>query len=296
MRAAVRAIHAEVPRLEAQNSETRSRAPGPEARSAETQDTQKDRELELGLELSASRPPAAAASSAHAGLPPGSNLGTMFAVSAIPTPDEKQTQSSGIKLGDLLFARAGSGRVLETEWVALVDSIASGDQRALHALYDRLHRIVFTFILRIVKSPQSAEELTVDVFYDVWKRAATYDPTVGPVIGWVMNQARSRAIDRLRFEQRKKRTKRQPVGMDERTIANHAESELETDDSQRLMRTALLELPEAERQALETTYFAECSYAEAAVRLKQPVGTIKTRIRSALSTLRQALTAGPDKP
>ena len=77
---------------------------------------------------------------------------------------------------------------------------------------------------------------------------------------------------------------------------HRAERELEADDRRRLMQTALLELSEAERQALETTYFSECSYAEAAVRLKQPVGTIKTRIRSALSTLPSSKTTTTRSP
>ena len=69
----------------------------------------------------------------------------------------------------------------------------------------RTHRIVFTLMVRITNNRETAEELTLDVFHDVWRRASTYDPAGGSVVGWIMNQARSRAIDRLRFEQRKKR-------------------------------------------------------------------------------------------
>ena len=94
----------------------------------------------------------------------------------------------------------------EQDWAALVQSIAAGDQLALHALYERAHRMVFTLILRITANRETAEELTLDVFHDVWRRAAGYDPANGTVLGWIMNQARSRAIDRLRFESRKKRT------------------------------------------------------------------------------------------
>ena len=83
--------------------------------------------------------------------------------------------------------------------------MAAGDPLALHALYERTHRIVFTLIVRITHNRETAEELTVDVFHDAWRRAASYDPAGGSVVGWIMNQARSRAIDRLRFEQRKKR-------------------------------------------------------------------------------------------
>src|SRR5499425_2078361 len=96
--------------------------------------------------------------------------------------------------------------VLEQDWAALVQSIAAGDQLALHALYERAHRPVFTLIMRITANRETAEELTIDVFHDVWRRAARYDPANGTVLGWIMNQARSRAIDHLRFESRKKRS------------------------------------------------------------------------------------------
>src|SRR4029079_375953 len=95
--------------------------------------------------------------------------------------------------------------VSEVVWVELVQSIAAGDQRALHALYTQTHGIVFTLIMRIVGNRETAEELTVDVFHDVWRRASSYDPAGGTAVGLIMNMARSRAIDRLRFEQRKKR-------------------------------------------------------------------------------------------
>ena len=107
-------------------------------------------------------------------------------------------------LGDVLYARS-KNPVPEREWVALVQAIAAGDQLALHALYGRAHRIVFTLVLRLTANRETAEELTVDVFHDVWRRAATYDAANGTVLGWIMNQARSRAIDRLRFDGRQKR-------------------------------------------------------------------------------------------
>src|SRR3954462_5074555 len=113
----------------------------------------------------------------------------------------KQVQSGDSRgtLGDLLYADKTKPRVPEADWVALVRCIAARDQRALHALYERTHRLLFTPIVRITRSRETAEELTLDVFHDVWRRAPTYDPANGSVLGWVMNQARSRALDRLRL-------------------------------------------------------------------------------------------------
>src|SRR5204862_3801899 len=104
--------------------------------------------------------------------------------------------------GDVLYGKS-KAPVSEQEWATLVQSIAAGDQLALHALYEMAHRIVFTLIMRITANRESAEELTIDVFHDVWLRASRYDPANGTVLGWIMNQARSRALDRLRLESRK---------------------------------------------------------------------------------------------
>lgn len=112
---------------------------------------------------------------------------------------------SAATLGDVLYADKSRPRPSEQEWVALVRSAAEGDQPALHALYERSHRLVFTLIMRITANRETAEEVTLDVFHDVWRRAAGYDPANGTVLGWIMNQARSRALDRLRFDKRKKR-------------------------------------------------------------------------------------------
>jgi RNA polymerase sigma-70 factor (ECF subfamily) len=123
---------------------------------------------------------------------------------------QNQPNCASGTLGDLLYADKAKTPVSEKEWGALVQSIATGDQHALHALFERTHRIVFTLIVRITNNRETAEELTLDVFHDVWRRAPTYDPAGGSVVGWIMNQARSRAIDRVRFELRKKRVNPHP--------------------------------------------------------------------------------------
>src|SRR5436190_16646672 len=82
-------------------------------------------------------------------------------------------------LGDILYADKPKVRVTEDDWVRLVESIARGDQLALHSLYEQTHRIVFTLIFRITNNRETAEELTIDVFHDVWRRAAAYDPAGG---------------------------------------------------------------------------------------------------------------------
>jgi RNA polymerase sigma-70 factor, ECF subfamily len=200
----------------------------------------------------------------------------------------ERSQKSPPTLGDVLYAKP-KAPVPEQDWAMLVQSIAAGDQLALHALYERAHRPVFTLIMRITANRETAEELTIDVFHDVWRHASRYDAENGTVLGWIMNQARSRAIDRLRFESRKKRSHDGVEPLDE--VAADPRDVLELREQGESLRAALAALTPDERQAIETTFFAGLTHAEAAARLNHPLGTIKTRIRSGLHKLRHALTA-----
>lgn len=207
---------------------------------------------------------------------------------------KERTENTAAMLGDVLYAKC-EAPVPEQDWVVLVQAIAAGDQLALHALYERSHRVVFTLIMRITANRETAEELTIDVFHDVWRRAARYDAANGTVLGWIMNQARSRAIDRLRFETRKKRSDAGDVPP-LAEVAADPHDVLALSEQGELLRAALAALTPNERQAIEMTFFDGLTHTEAAARLKQPLGTIKTRIRSGLHKLRHRLTAEAGKP
>ena len=203
--------------------------------------------------------------------------------------NQHQHESEARTLGDLLYADQAKVLVSEKDWVRLVQSIAAGDQLALHSLYEQTHRIVFTLIVRITNNRETAEELTLDVFYDVWRRASAYDPADGSVVGWIMNQARSRAIDRLRFEQRKKRVNSYADDPVTASASHDPQQACDFEERSRLLRSALKVLTPEERQAIETAFFSELTYQEVATKLNQPLGTVKTRIRSGLGKLRQTL-------
>jgi RNA polymerase sigma-70 factor (ECF subfamily) len=206
----------------------------------------------------------------------------------------ERTEKSPATLGDVLYAKSKTP-VPEQDWATLVQAIAAGDQLALHELYEMAHRPVFTLTMRITANREAAEELTIDVFHDVWRRASRYDAANGTVLGWIMNQARSRAIDRLRFESRKKRSHsgdEQPPA----EVAADPRDLLELREQGESLRAALAGLTPDERQAIETTFFGGLTHAEAAARLNEPLGTIKTRIRSGLHKLRHTLTAEAGKP
>jgi RNA polymerase sigma-70 factor (ECF subfamily) len=201
--------------------------------------------------------------------------------------NQEQCARQARTLGDLLYLN-GTNVPSELEWLKAVEAVAAGDQLALHWLYERTNRMVFTLALRITNSRETAEELTVDVFHDVWRRAFAYDASRGSVVGWIMNQARSRAIDRLRFDNRKKRVNESgetPVVVSRRD----PERELEMNEQSRLLQNALEVLTPEERQAIETAFFSELTYQEAAETLNRPLGTVKTHIRSGLRKLRQKL-------
>jgi RNA polymerase sigma-70 factor, ECF subfamily len=127
------------------------------------------------------------------------------------------------------------------------------------------------------------------VFHDVWRKASSYDPGNGSVVGWIMNQARSRAIDRLRFDQRKKRVDPYPDSLRSTTDMVDPQQACLFEEQSRLLRNALEVLTPEERKTIETTFFSELTYEEAARKLNQPLGTVKTRIRSGLRKLRDMM-------
>ena len=141
--------------------------------------------------------------------------------------------------------------------------------------------------MRITNDREMADEVSLDVFHDVWRRARDYGAAGGTVVGWIMNQARCRAIDRMRFERRQKRSG--PMRAAEAEVESGAELHVDVLEREQRLRGASTSLTPAERQAIETAYFRGFSYAETAKLLEQPVGTIKTRIRAGLEKLRRAL-------
>jgi RNA polymerase sigma-70 factor, ECF subfamily len=212
------------------------------------------------------------------------------------THGNRGQQRSPGTLGDVLYANPSKVLVSEAEWVVLVRAVAQSDQSALHALYERTHRVVFTLIVRITTNRETAEEVTLDVFHDVWRRASRYEETDGSVLGWIMNMARSRAIDRLRFDQRKKRVPPETADTLPATSTADPEDLVAFKQQSEALRNALAVLTPGEHEAIEAAFFSELTYAEVAARFNQPLGTIKTRIRSGLHKLRTALAEGGLRP
>ena len=192
-----------------------------------------------------------------------------------------------VTLGDILYASGVGSTPPEHDWVVLVRSVAAGDPRALDALYERTSSPVFTLILRTVKDRATAEQLTLEVYQDIWRRASSYDAHMGSVVAWIMNAARSRASDRLRLARRDGPT--EPRARDGRSAPN-GKPHVAGDGVQRerALRTALSVLTADERLTIETAFLSGLAYSETAA-VEGPNGTVKTRIRSALGKLKLIL-------
>lgn len=179
--------------------------------------------------------------------------------------------------------------------VELLHAIARGDEVALARLYDSYRVILFGLMLRILHSRQEAEDVLQDVFLQVWNRAADFDEARGRPFTWLVTLARSRAIDRLRS-----------LGSRERVAQNAAREVIEESsdamedairaEEGRVVRHALQELPEDQRHALELAYFEGLTQSEIASQLETPLGTVKTRMRSGMTKLRELLGNQLTKP
>ncbi len=165
----------------------------------------------------------------------------------------------------------------------LMRRLVTGDEDAIRALYARFGRPVFTMGLRLLGSREAAEELTQDVFMAAWRKGARYDPARGRLSTWLMTIAHNMAIDRLRHERGSGRPT--VVVLDELT-------EPVTDDEETLIdretaRRSLSMLNPAERMLLTRAYFHGWTAREIAEADGIPLGTVKTRLRTALIKLRR---------
>ncbi|ETX04217.1 MAG: hypothetical protein ETSY2_30045 [Candidatus Entotheonella gemina] len=175
----------------------------------------------------------------------------------------------------------------EQAWASLIDDIAGGDQQALGTLYDATSSIVYGLALRILGNTATAEEVTLDVYTQVWRQAGSYDASRGTPSAWLIILTRSRAIDRLRS-----RDYIRPVPEEARppTATDHTPEEATAiSERRRLVQAACAQLPPEQHRVLELAYFSGLSHQEIARQLDLPAGTVKTRIRLGMQKLRDLL-------
>jgi len=173
-----------------------------------------------------------------------------------------------------------------TSDLGLVTAIRSGDQGAMAALYDRYSSIVYSVSLRVLQDTGAAEDVLQDIFMQLWRNPGAFDASRGNMAAWLAVIARHRAIDALR--------RRRPENDIEDVIVS-VEPDLASEaDRSRTMdkvRGALQTMPSLQRSALEMAYFEGLTHSEIAEKTGEPLGTIKTRIRTGLTSLRRVLAA-----
>jgi RNA polymerase sigma-70 factor (ECF subfamily) len=177
----------------------------------------------------------------------------------------------------------------------LLPAVAQGNVSAFEELYDRYASTVYALLLRILANADDAQEVLQETFVKAWTSAKMFDAVRGSEVAWLISIARSRGIDRLRS--RKIRYEREDEAGREISIhSSFVESTTGADkaiqsEERTAVRSALAELPDPQRIALELAYFEGLSQSEIAAKLSEPLGTIKTRMQLGMKKLRERLQA-----
>jgi RNA polymerase sigma-70 factor, ECF subfamily len=180
----------------------------------------------------------------------------------------------------------------DAEDAELLRAVARGDESAFARVYDRYSAILLGLMLRILRSRAEAEDVLQEVFLQVWQRAHSFDPERGRAFTWLVTLARSRAIDRLRStgsRERAARASAEDAPPRETASGEWADNAAIRAERAEAVRAALAELPEEQRQVLMLAYLEGMSQSEIAAAKNQPLGTVKTRTRSALRKLAESL-------
>jgi len=166
---------------------------------------------------------------------------------------------------------------------SMVLAIRSGDESAMTRLYDRYSSIVYSVALRVLGETGAAEDVLQEIFMQLWRNPGLFDASRGNLGAWLAVVARNRAIDALR-------RRRPDEDIQDVTVSVNHDMSAEADRSRAMQRVreVLSGMPAAQRQALELAYFEGLSHTEIADKTGEPLGTIKTRIRAGLLTLRRA--------
>lgn len=169
---------------------------------------------------------------------------------------------------------------------ALLRRVRRGEETAMAALFDRYSKVVYSVALRVLRDPAAAEDVLQEVFMQIWRNPDGFEATRGSLGGWLAVVSRNRSIDALR--------RKRPVDqIDDLALASNYNlaNEAERDSMMEKARGIILHLPIEQRKTLEMAFFDGLTHTEIAEMTGDPLGTVKTRIRSALASLRKALTA-----
>jgi RNA polymerase sigma-70 factor (ECF subfamily) len=176
--------------------------------------------------------------------------------------------------------------------IELLRRIGRGDRESFAQLYDRFSSAVFSAAFRIVNNQQAAEDVLQEVFLQVWEKAALYDPARGKPLTWAITLTRNKAIDRLRATQRRGRLQEsleRDAGASEQFDGRSSFDAVDLLEKGKLVAEAMRKLPPEQREALDLAFFSGLTQSEIAEHLKEPLGTIKARIRRGMLKLKSLL-------
>ena len=172
----------------------------------------------------------------------------------------------------------------------LVERLMRRDPQAMAVLYERYGRLTYSIILRVVRNEASAEDLLQETFLRVWNRVQAFDQAKGALGPWILTVARNRAIDHLRSLQgHGAESAFELETMEHPALFENLESEIMNIDRIKVLKAAFTKLTPNQRVVIELAYYEGLSQTEMSERLKQPLGTVKTWVRTALQALREEL-------
>lgn len=183
--------------------------------------------------------------------------------------------------------------IKENDDKQLLELISLQQRSALEDLYDRYANTVYSLAMHMLRDAGQAEEVTQDVFFNVWRRAASYNAKRGSVTAWLFSIAHHRTIDELRKRRRDQTHVQQGVDLTNKPLDEGGEGDpmryttLQFDRGQ--LKDALFTLKPEQREVVVLAYFGGLTHSEISKHLNQPLGTVKTRMRLALKKLREVL-------
>jgi len=197
-----------------------------------------------------------------------------------------------LRIYSLIRASILHAEPAQTSDIELLHAVARSEEGALTALYDRYRLILFGLLVRILNSREEAEDVLQEVFLQVWRNAADFDEERGRPFTWLVTLTRSRGIDRLRVLAARQRLNDSAALEVSAEVSDAVADTLHAEQSEIIAR-ALASLPAEQRRALKLAYFEGLTQSEIAARLGSPLGTVKTRMRAGMTTLRELLADQP---
>jgi RNA polymerase sigma-70 factor (ECF subfamily) len=192
--------------------------------------------------------------------------------------------------GERMASEGSSEQEIEIE---LLKRIGCGDRSSFEELHDRLSGILFSAALKILGDQREAEDVLQDVFIQIWDKAKLYDFARGKPLTWGMTLTRNKAIDRLRLTQRRFRLRDQIEREMEISSQSSRRSSnnniIDSLEKNRIIRSAISQLSKEQREAIELAFFSGMTQNEIAEELRQPLGTVKARVRSGMMRLKEII-------